>query len=470
MPLRYPFAVLLRLSCLACVLASSSCLKLLQVPPAATQLQTPTVFSGDQQAATAMAGLYSQLMTHPRWLFNGGISLYPGLGGDELHLSGKPLDTHEDAFAADTLHSDNSLCSGLYGAAFTYINMANAILQGLSGSASVSAGMKNRLQGEAEFIRALTYFYLVNLFGDVPLVTGTDYTVNAAIPRIPVAIVYAKIVADLRDAQTLLSEQYTGSETLPGDRIYPNKAAATALLARVYLYLGDWADAETQAGAVIADEGLYGLEPELDKVFLSTSREAIWQLQPVSKYLNTAEGNIFIPAASPTAAPVYVLNYPLFQAFDSGDLRRIHWIGTKTVLGTVYAYPFKYKVSSGGLPYTEYNMVLRLAEQYLIRAEARVRQGNISNAAADLNKIRGRAGLGPTPAMDPDSLLSAIYRERQTEFFAEWGHRWLDLKRTGQLNTTLGAVKPYWKASDTLYPIPFSELQLNPQLTQNPGY
>lgn len=470
MPLRYPFATLLRLSCLACVLTSSSCLKLVQVPPATTQLQTPTVFSGDQQAETAMAGLYSQLMTHPRWLFNGGISLYPALGGDELHLSGTPLDAREDAFAADTLSGGSSLCSGLYGAAFTYINMANAILQGLSGSTSVSAATKNRLQGETEFIRALTYFYLVNLFGDTPLVTGTDYTVNAAIPRTPVAIVYAKLVADLKDAQTLLSEQYAASETHPGDRIYPNKAAATALLARVYLYLGNWADAEAQAGAVIADQALYGLEPDLDKVFLSASREAIWQLQPVSKYLNTAEGNIFIPSPNPRATPIYVLNDPLLQAFDSGDQRRIHWIGTKTILNTGYAYPLKYKVSSGGPPYTEYNMVLRLAEQYLIRAEARVRQGNTDSAAADLNRIRGRAGLGPTTATDPDSLLSAIYRERQTELFAEWGHRWLDLKRTGRMDIVLGTIKPFWKTSDALYPIPYSELQLNPQLTQNPGY
>ena len=107
---------------------------------------------------------------------------------------------------------------------------------------------------------------------------------------------------------------------------------------------------------------------------------------------------------------------------------------------------------------------------YLIRAEARAEQGNTAGAAADLNIVRQRAGLPPTTATDPAVLLAAILHERQIEFFAEWGHRWLDLKRTGAVTSVLSAEKSHWDVTDALYPIPANELTENPKLVQNPGY
>ena len=119
---------------------------------------------------------------------------------------------------------------------------------------------------------------------------------------------------------------------------------------------------------------------------------------------------------------------------------------------------------------TENYMVLRLAEQYLIRAEARAEQGEIPGARADLDTIRSRAGLPPTIANSTNSLLSAIHQESRVEFFAEWGHRWFDLKRSGLAMAILGTEKPEWQGTDTLYPLPLSQLQSNTFLTQNPGY
>jgi hypothetical protein len=456
---------------MACALTFCSCMKLTQVPPASTQLQTPTVFSGDAEAEASVAGLFSEMMTHPRWLFDGAITLYTGLGSDELFINNQPADPHEWSFAEDTLSAGNALCSGLYGAAFTYINTANAILQGLSASNAVSAPIKSRLQGEALFARALSYFYLVNLFGDVPYITGTNYMQNEAVARTPSSLIYMYIIADLKQAQTLLPQSYTGSLTNPNDRIYPNQGAATALLARVYLYMHDWADAETQAGAVIGADTLYALESDPDMVFLAASREAIWQLQPVSKYtyFNTGEASIFLPF-SVFSTPLYNLDSGLLKAFEPNDLRRTHWVASRVLRGKTYTYPFKYKVSSGGPTYAEYNIVLRFAEQYLIRAEARAEQDEASGAAADLDLIRARAGLAPVADMDKDSLLADIYREKRIEFFAEWGHRWLDLKRSGQIDAVMSSIHPDWKSSDALYPVPSTELQLNPALTQNPGY
>ncbi len=456
---KYKFAqvVLLLLVC--------GCMKLNQPAPASTQLQTPTVFSGDMEAETALAGMYTEMMTHNRYIFNGGLSLYAGLSSGELIFNKPPLDTSEYGFADHDISPNNPLCSGnLYGAAYTYIGTANAILRGLSASMGVSVAEKTRLQGQAEFTRALCYFYLVNLFGRVPLVTGTDHTQNAVLPRSNTDDVYTQIINDLKDAQNLIPEIYEGSLTNSNERIFPNRDAATALLARVYLYRGDWNDAIAQAGAVIADSALYRLE-NVDTVFLAGSREAIWQLQPVTKFYNTSEGNIFLPSFG---VPVYGLDTALLNTFEAGDLRRSRWVGKTT---TGYYYPHKYKVPSGGPPYKEYNVVLRLAELYLIRAEAYAELGDPSGAAADLNIIRARAGLLPTTASDIPSLIAAINRERRVEFFAEWGHRWFDLKRSGSIDSVMqGSAGWAVDGHDTLYPIPASEIILNPALVQNPGY
>ena len=118
--------------------------------------------------------------------------------------------------------------------------------------------------------------------------------------------------------------------------------------------------------------------------------------------------------------------------------------------------------------------MFRLAEQYLIRAEARAQQNNISGAQADLNAIRTRAGLANVTATTQTGLVTAIYHERQIELFTEFGHRWFDLKRTGQLDAVMGIAAPQkggtWASYKALIPIPASEISINPHLTQNPGY
>jgi len=117
-------------------------------------------------------------------------------------------------------------------------------------------------------------------------------------------------------------------------------------------------------------------------------------------------------------------------------------------------------------------MTLRLGEQYLIRAEARAQQNNISGSQTDLNVIRRRAGLTNTTASDQPSLLAAILDERRHERFCEWGHRWLDLKRTNKVTSTFSSIpyKSAYQPYQQLYPIPIYELATNPNLTQNPGY
>ena len=136
---------------------------------------------------------------------------------------------------------------------------------------------------------------------------------------------------------------------------------------------------------------------------------------------------------------------------------------------TVYTYPTKYR-SLAASANAEYFTVLRLAEQYLIRAEARAQQNNVSGAREDLFAVRQRAGLGATPANNKDALLLAVERERRIELNSEMGHRWFDLKRTGRINTVLSTVKANWNAEAALYPVPADQRSRNGNLTQNPGY
>src|SRR5699024_9452423 len=123
---------------------------------------------------------------------------------------------------------------------------------------------------------------------------------------------------------------------------------------------------------------------------------------------------------------------------------------------------------------SEFSMVMRLAEQYLIRSEARTQLGKLTGAIADLDKIRKRANLdliiNLKPSIDKGTLLDSIQVERQRELFSEWGHRWLDLKRTGTVSEVLSTKKSFWEDTDALYPIPEEERSKNPNLTQNIGY
>lgn len=450
----------------ACAFTFLSCKKLIEVHPPQDQLETGTVFANDMNARDAILGIYSNMMTGSRSLLNGGASVYTSLSADDLtRVLSSPA---EDAFTTNSLTSQNLTCNNLYTLAYTTINQANVVRAELAVSAGVSTAARRQLTGEADFVRAILYFYLTSLYDSVPLVTGTDYATNAVKPRSSATDVYGQIITDLKEAQNSLSETYATSGFTSNDRTRPNKLAATALLARVYLYQQDWQHAEEQATAVIADSSLYQME-DINNVFLTSSHEAIWQLQPVANS-RTAEGILFIPPSSPLSRPTYVLTSFLQSAFETGDRRWTRWTGKKTVAGTSYIYPYKYRAATDTAVMKEYSTILRLAEQYLIRAEAAAQQGKTGPAMADLNIVRNRAGLPPVSGLDREGLLTAIAHERQVELFAEEGHRWLDLKRTEQVNTVLGMEKPGWRAQAVLYPIPLTELQHNVNLTQNPGY
>ncbi|HEY0667170.1 MAG TPA: RagB/SusD family nutrient uptake outer membrane protein, partial [Sphingobacteriaceae bacterium] len=139
-------------------------------------------------------------------------------------------------------------------------------------------------------------------------------------------------------------------------------------------------------------------------------------------------------------------------------------------LGSQYFYPYKYKVQDASQ--NELYTLFRVSEQYLIRAESNIHLLNTVDAVNDINIIRGRAGLASlSTALSVDSCLDALLQERRVEMFAETGHRWFDLKRTKSMNEIMQKEKGnLWMASDSLYPIPASDIQRNPNLVQNLNY
>jgi hypothetical protein len=286
------------------------------------------------------------------------------------------------------------------------------------------------------------------------------------------------MIGDLNAAQNILTDKYVTTPEYPAARIRVNRLAAKALLARVYLYHEQWANAAAEATAII-ESGVYQMETDLAQTFRYNSKEAIFQFLPITDAYNTAEGSFFVPV-TPNGRPALILSDTLLKKIEAGDARRL-WIRTVINNGKQYNSPYKYKLNTS-TPREEYNMVLRLAEQYCIRAEARAMLDQVPDAVSDLNKIRKRAGLPDLTTITTQSqALAAIEHERRVEFFAEWGHRWFDLKRLPAHTAThpgekrIEEVMPIcrpatWKPTAALWPIPKDELTRNPVLIQNEGY
>jgi hypothetical protein len=459
-----------------------SCKKMVTVPSPINSITTGEMFSTDAQALTAMAGVYSVMVNGPISFSNGYATILGGMSADEMFLNGAG-DAHILGFAPNQLLKENSYTSTVWTSAYKTIYNANSAIEGIAESESTSFtdSMRTELTAEAKFVRAYCYFYLVNLYGDVPLVLTIDFNKTRYLTRTPVVQVYDQVIQDLLDAQEGLSPDYRKSGDALKERILPTKWAATALLARVYLYKGDYAKAAEQATAVISNSLLFVLETDLNNVFKIASKEAIWQLKQgtsESLYKNgTLEGVTLMPNPFATGVTRYCLTASLLNTFETGDRRRTNWVGSNN--GINY-YPYKYKTGFtqgviNAAP-TEYYMMLRLAEQYLIRAEAAANGagGGVPAAIADLNVIRSRAGVTALPnTLTQAQVLTAVARERQVELFAEWGHRWLDLKRTNKAHDVLSAMsskQPWAGDYQLLYPVPPVEIQVNPRLEQNPEY
>jgi hypothetical protein len=446
------------------LLCLAACSKFVDIGAPATQIGVQEAYKSNASATSAIIGLYNNSYVRDLTMSYSGLC---GCSADDIRYA--TSDPNYDQFSNDALLAGNSYnANQLWAESYSQILQVNLAIENLEGAASLTPSLRDQLLGEAKTWRAFMYFYLVNMYGDVPLELATDIATNGKMPRSPADTVWAQIITDLKDAVGLLEPEYPTAQ-----RARINKYAAMALLAKAYLYSKDWKDAEEVSGDIISS-GIYSLATDLNTAFANTSNETIWQIATPTGV--SVFGQHFLAPAG--VLPSFIMYDTLYHSFDPGDLRRKDWTTDEVIGGNTYHCVYKYKdyAASGN----EYNVVFRLAEQYLIRAEARAEQNDVPDAVDDINVIRNRAGLSSLDkGISRDSALRAVEEQRKLELFGEWGNRWFDLKRTPSVSgnailtradDVLSGIKPSWQHSAVLYPIPADQIIANPHLTQNPGY
>lgn len=432
-----------------------SCESFTEIDPPRNRIEKDDVFTDETSANAAVLGVYLQLTSVD---FGKGLpTVVLGLSSDEMY---KYLDdTSSRQLHTNDLVANHNNIKDLWTGAYAVIGQSNAIVEGLESNPGITEEKRQQFIAEAKFVRAYCYFYLTQLWGDVPLITSTNWSLNSKAKRTAKAEITAMLIKDLQQAIVFLPETATNN-------IRAKQSAAAALLARVFLFEKNWSESHRYAEMAIANTiGTSGVLPDAGEVFYPQSSETIFQIQPQQFYSSSVESalmNLF--------GPEYLLEDGLIAAFETGDLRKDAWVGQKDGVN----YAAKYTTNpyeTGGR--SQYNVLLRASEQLLIAAEAQAHQNNISGAVENINVIRRRAGLSEIEAqgLDQTACLQLVETERRVELFAEWGHRWLDLKRTGKASEVLGGITgKNWKAEDALYPIPSTEIKLNPNLTQNKDY
>lgn len=454
--MKFRSSIIKNICFVAIITGFASCEKYIDINTPPNAIGADNAFSDSATATSVVLGIYSNLA-------NGNMSVvfnsikYGAFSADEGYYL---TNTSFDNFKNNILAAGND-ANLLYGPLFTRLGRTNFAIEGLTATTSLSATLKNQLLGESKFLRAWLYFQLVNYFGKVPLVTTTDALRTSQLPRSEVTDVYSQIITDLRDAKQLLSPTYPSTE-----RARINRYVASALLAKAYLYQANWAGAETEATEVIGS-GVYSLVTDLSKVFLMNSNETIWQISLAGTSTPaTIMGGEFIPAST---TPGFVLYDTLAKTFEANDQRKALWTKSITYAGKEYLYPYKYKLRQATAG-NEYPIIFRLAEMYLIRAEARGNQEKTEDGVKDLNEVRQRALILPLPLNSTKAqLLAALEHERWVELFTETD-RWFNLKRLNRATPVLSLIKPSWKPFQQLYPIPAQERTANPNLDDNPEY
>ena len=478
---------------------SLSCESVLEPAPEG-QIRVEDLFSNEENAITAMNGVYSVQV------FEAYLGLADQASDDSWHWRA------EVAIDDYNMVSSDGVVQGLWTQAYTGIARANTVLNGISEVPFWSSNeMPNIMEGQAKFLRAFYYYNLVRHFGGVPLITEVISNIeDAQLPRADVESVYNLIKSDLTDAINLLPTAYSGGRGQEAGRA--TKYAAQTLLAYVHLELEEWAQAESQANAVIGQVSLLNYAD----YFNGTNENGagtIFEIQyappgagrssGVTRYFAPPDFN-GLAAGLPTDDNLNNLqNRPntgngIVQAYEEGDLRRDVTLATYGISNFLdpsqpdgsLIYVNKYYNASVQPGESPWNIpVFRYPDPLLIAAEALNEQGYVADGTAfeHLNTVRTDAGLAPLTSADlptKEDFTTALRQERRIEFAFEF-RRYFDLNRWGILASAVGlqlelAGKTFPSARTSphpitgenyhLFPIPLVDFLNNPNLVQNPGY
>lgn len=489
-------------------LAITSCDSLIDVQPQSA-ISSETFFRTPAQVNQAILGTYGYLQL-----------LYRGTGWDgafvmlEMRSDNTTYQFNVDnrgALHAEQIdefreQSDNVVLQFFWQTSYQAIYQTNIILDRIeSVNYENNESLKNQHVGEAKFLRALNYFNLVRLFGDVPLRLHEIRTPSGAYTegRTSIDQIYDQIIADVQDASEKLPWTYPAAQVGRA-----TKGAALMLLADVYMTRQNFEGARNALMQIVNSSNYTLLENYAD-VFNPANknhRESIFDVQ----YSNSYEGEdanwifLFAPFNSGCAlmqgpcqgARVFAWNIPtrdILESYEPGDLRKAVSIGWyvhpsnvqyDVAIGDSIPYVKKFAWPFNALNRTNENWpIYRYAETLLLLAEALNELGRTAEAEPYLNAVRTRAGLSPLVGLTQDAFRQAVWHEQRVELAFE-NKRWFQLLRTGQalavmqahgakmrqLSERLARENAYQVELYRLrYPIPLREVILN-NLEQNPGY
>ncbi|MEM9722217.1 MAG: RagB/SusD family nutrient uptake outer membrane protein [Bacteroidota bacterium] len=428
----------------------SSCADLDVQPKNAVELES--AISDATSAEAAVLGVYSEFQGSD---FDGWLSMNQYFSDEAVHTGTFP--TRAEFGRLDVFPS-NTTMAGQFTNMYDIINVANTIEASLPGVSdpSLTDALRNEFIAEAVFLRAYAYWYLVNNWGDVPLIlepTSPDALgVELQVPNAPASATVAQVIQDFQFAEANLPLTNGGTRA--------SSMAAKVMLARAYLQQGDYAQALSKAQEVI-DGGLFGLQPSYADIFDGGSAEQIWYLDFTSED-NNDNAFFYFPSAlggrlsiSPSAE--------MLAAYEPGDLRFAASIDTASIAGQPFAIKYSDIVSG-----TDPIYFIRYAEVLLIASEAAAETGNFTLASDLINQVRERAGLAPI-TLDASNYVDAILQERFVEMAFEGHQRLWDLRRRGKAVEVLGPLG-YDDPKDNVWPFPQRDIDRNPNLQQNPGY
>lgn len=475
----------------------------------------------------AVAGMWAGLVRGPVWGFTN-FRACSYFGSDDLTTNAGSNKGELREFDRLSGSSTISAINDQWNGPWACIYQANGILTNfdqVSALTPTTLAAKNESAGNAYFARALCYNYLVRTFGELPIVKG-NIDPEVSLPRVAVDQVYALIIADLQQAKSLLPTTRAQGK--------PNKSAASALLADVYLQMSGWPINKTENYAlaaaeakIVIDGGLYNLNTPYAQVFTTNNcSESIFAMQysvaggivnrnaitsvPQEEFSRTGtsgfgdmfpEINFFLnaPACTRTDATFYTKLKLRTGTSPNFTWNQVPWNSPSTGTGHPYYKKFRAGLVSGGIgdavdetattiesiaqSTNKETILLRYPLMLLIFAEASAMAGNGPTAEgyAAVNQVRTRAGLpNLTPGLSKTAFRDSVVFERAYEFAGEFalGMRWYDIVRLQLLPQITAARSPLENpipagtdfSTKYLAPIPFAEMSRNPSWKQNTGY
>lgn len=442
------------------LIQAASCKKYLETTPIGAVSDEAPV-SDKASVETALRGVYRQLASSGYY-----GETYVTLGyfpsGDIKNLTtGGAANLVNVNFRADDVNFNTA-----WNAIYNTINRANHVIAKTAAvqDPALTQELKDKYIGEAKFIRALAYFDLARAWGGVQIILEPTSSLidRPAVQRSSVEQTYEQVLKDLEDAEQLLPDEL--------NRIRATRRTVWALRARLHLYRQEWALAEQYATKLIELSTDYNLVKPYGAWFKNNvvaTPESIFELEYSAINPSAIRAQMQHPTNGGTYryAPNDRFVQLLNDSLESGGRKAL--IGSVTQGGTTIWFGNLYY----RLPATDPAYIFRIAEMYLIRAEARAHLNNVEGSLADLNEIRKRAEVPELNLSTTEELLLAIENERRVEFAFE-AHRWFDLARTGRAEAVLEALDPNTKVEpyELRFPVPVTQIQLDNNLTQNEGY